>query len=156
MTEQQQLEDIVRYTMRNQNVEYRPNCRFMRACERELINKYGGIYMVCKGLNIPSRAEWIKELRMSNEELPEFIKDVIYDAMDKQEVSHQPKISMIPGSHRRLLELYGGLKAVCKKMGILTKKKKAEAVREGLRKIEERDSRLDLEHTRKLHANDIY
>jgi len=156
MTEQQQLEDVVRYAMKNQNVEYRPNCRFIRACHRDLINKHGGIYMVCRVLNIPSRAEWLKQLRMSNEEIPEFIENIIYDAMDEQGVSHQPKIKYISGSHKRLLELYGGLKGVCKKMGILTKKEKIEAVKRGKEKIMQRDCRLELEHTRVLHANDIY
>ena len=156
MTEKEQVADIVRIAMKNQNVEHRPNRRLMREAEKNLIFQYGGMYAVCKAMGIPSKAAWLKKTRTEEEEVPSFIQEIIYDAMDEQEVSHQPLGKDIPESRKRLIELHGGLKEVCKKMGILTKKKKAEATKRGKEKILQRDCRLELARMREIHKNDIY
>ncbi len=157
-TEREQLKDILENAMKRQNVSYRPNAKYMHAAENNMIKEYGGLYQVCRVLGIPSKSEWKKLVKIDNDvkEISPAVKKIIFDAMEIQEVDYQPKSTNFPGSHKRLLEMYGGLKEVCKQMGILTKAKKLEAIEQGYIKTLERREVVELRNRKKLHANDVY
>jgi len=144
-------EELAAITGLNQNYIQQMNSPSRKRSHTWTLIKVEEGMVINKSDKIKYDSNWDKEVIITP-----IVEKIIFDAMEEQEVSHRPRLITLTRTKKKILENHGGIKAICRKMGILTKQEMEEAIERGHEKTIERNARMSLFKVRELHKNDVY